>query len=76
MSREDYVVVEVWIRKDDPLLEFLEEYREGGEKLGRVVKRLLKRLMVIYRFSIEDRQLESALARAYRRARRLGFAIS
>ncbi len=70
----DYERIEIWLRKDDPLLEYLESQRLGNEKLGRTAKRVLRRIMVIEELSRHDKKLASVVKQLWRRARRLGIA--
>ena len=64
--------IEIWLRPDDPLLDFLKNKSLNGEPLGKVVKRELKRIMFMDRYANDNKSVASALRLAYRRARELG----
>jgi len=71
-KREDYEVIEIWIHKDDPLLDFLRKKAINGECLGKVVKRELRRVMFMDRFAEMDKRVDSALRVVHRKMRELG----
>jgi len=70
---EGYVRVEIWLRPDDPLIEFLSKKSVNGEPLGRVAKRELRRIMFMDRIAELDKRIDSALRLAHRRMKELGL---